>query len=90
MPASEFLPLDERKRKAMKLLGPGGREISVHAAITSVERAKHPRTRTYPRSAAQKRWAKRLAKVLRALSPVLRGHDAVRIWPAIFCTPRTT
>jgi hypothetical protein len=77
MPAAEFISLDLRKSRAMKLLGPGVREISVHAAIMSVERAKHPRTRTYPRSAAQKKWAKRLAKVLRALPPLLRDPDAV-------------
>ena len=41
MPPPGFLPVEERKRKALKLLGPGVRKASLHFAIVFVERAKN-------------------------------------------------
>jgi hypothetical protein len=77
MPASEFLPLDERKAKAMELLGPGVRKASVHFAILAVERAKQHHTLMRPQKAAHKKWAKRLAEILKDSRCVLRDPDAL-------------
>ena len=65
MPPPKFLPVEERTRKALALLGPGARKTQVHFTIVFVERAKQGRHGKLPRTQREKDLVKRAASALR-------------------------